>query len=190
MSFTVLIKDVFSSLWRGMELATTKLEEFNKEQESIEPFRVIKRQAQEMKHVAQIASMIIPKSYTKSNEIMICITDIADIVINFMNATIDHPEQRGMTLIFLNNVQRHNNFKEAQNDSIKAKKNLTLLNDIMYKNGYYNASLSDKIRLVLSDETEEEIEKAATELLPIINGALQNIRSARTNLQKKGMITY
>ena len=189
MSFIGLINDFLSGLGREIELVNIKLIEFNegfiREQESKKPFSVVRHKAQLVKGNAQIARVIIPAAYTNSREFISGIIDIADIIINFMNATIAHPEQRREVLKFLSAVSQQ---LETDNDWIS----FTSLDKVFYEHGLdSNASISDKIKLILKHEPKEnEMEKVALELLPRMNEILKYTRSTLTNLQKKGIVTY
>ena len=187
MSFTILIKDVFNSLGRGLEVTMTKLEEFNNEQKEREPFRVVKRQALHIKHIAHIASIVIPDSYTSTHTYISVVIYATDIVINFMDATIDHPDQRNDVLDLIKTVR-----KERMTEFDKTLTELDKMMEELYTLGLdYNAPIGDKIRFILELQSEEkEIEKIMQELIPMVNATLQKMKNARISLQRKGYVTY
>jgi len=181
-----LLCQLANSLEKGSEEFAKKMEEFNVEQKSRAPFTEAKTKAKELKNIAELGSTIVPDSYNYTHQTIRLFMENMEIIINLMEATIDHPKQRNCISLLMADCQKGFE-KECGHLS-------NLLNGAMkemYELGLpRNSSMSDRIRFILTQYPKTEIEKIASECLPKAKQGLHNIQAGRTLLQEKGFATY
>jgi len=121
----------------GLEIINNELEKFNEEQKLRDPFRKVKRKSQEIKHIVNMAGIIIPSYYINTHQVIGNIIEMLDIIINMMNATIDTPVQRDQILHMLS---------KGEKDYKAAYKNVKILMEECYSLGLAkNSSTTDII---------------------------------------------
>lgn len=175
-----------SYLGEGLNVINNELEKFNEEQQLRDPFRKIRRKSQEIKHVINMAGIIIPDFYINTHKVIGNSIEIADIIINLMNATIDTPAQRDQILhiIYKTEIEMEMEYKAA-----RAKWKL-LMEELYSKGLDKNSSTADMVHFILDQEEDGELEKTMLELLPDSTLSLQKVKTIKMNLQKKGFVTY
>ena len=183
-----LVKDGLIILSRLLELLGASLDEFNREQEVIKPFKDVKNKAQQIKYIAHMVKIITPNSYINTHLAVEHCVEMSEIVIGMMNATIDHPNQRKEMLLILNSVMQDEIVKKS---FLQQKISFENFEKIMASCGMQDASLAEKIRFILSDGVEMEVEKEVLlKVLPETNEALSSLRKFRQTLLKKGWVVY
>jgi len=167
MGFWRITKDCLVATGRAVSTMTAVLEEFNKEQDGIEPFKIIKRQWLEYLHATKIAIIVIPESYESTLEIINSASKVSQKIIDLMNATIEEPEQRDSVLQIINEYHEVLNVKRED-----LQKQVDEIMKEMYSSGLSeSASLSNKIRYVLDSGSKQEAEKTMSEHLPSVQEA-------------------
>lgn len=169
-------------LGEGLNAINNELEKFNEEQKLRDPFRKIKRKAQEIKHGVNIAGIIIPGFYINTHKVIGNTIETADIVIDLMNGSIDTPIQRNQILYIF---YKH----EMECKTVHAEWKI-FMEELYSKGLVKNSSTADMVNFILEQEEETELEKIMFELLPKSTSALQKAKTAREALKEKGFITY
>jgi len=183
MGFWRITKDCLTATGRAVSTMTAVLEEFNREQDKIEPFKKIKRQWLEYIHVAKIAIIVVPASYESTLEIINAVSKVSQRVIDLMDATIEEPKQQDYVLQLLNEIGYVSNIGLE-----KINKEVDELMEEMYLSGLSkSASLSDKIRSILDSESEQEVENIMSERLPYVNEECRKVDAIFSRLSDAGI---
>jgi len=174
MGFWGITKDCLTAAGRATSTMLAVLEEFNIEQDKIEPFKKVKRQWQEYLHVSKIALIVVPDSYESTLEVINVVSVVSQKIIGLMDASIEEPKQRDYVLKLINEC-----LVASKTNRENIKKLLRKVDEAMeeaYSSGLSkSASLSDKIRYILDMGSELEAEEIMSERLPSVQQACRDI---------------